>query len=82
MTLGDQPVLKVQAARAPESDIKHQTAWRVRKLFRQELFGRTKGLSANVNRPQQAADPLPDCRVIVDDENRGVGFAFQTFSVP
>src|SRR6188472_3246000 len=71
--------LQVQATYAFEPDIKHQTARRLRKRFRQELFRRAKGLSANVYRPQQAADPLPDCGVIVDDEYGGLGLKFNLF---
>src|SRR5712671_5783539 len=65
--------LKVETASPRQSHVEHQAAGPVRRGGLQKVGDGCKQLSLQAERPQQPPNRGPNVRIVVDDENSGVG---------
>jgi hypothetical protein len=60
--------LKIKAASSGQPDIEQQAGGRVRPAGLEELIYRSEQLRLQPDGSEQAADRLPDCGIIIDDD--------------
>ena len=66
---GGELSLKIKTASSGQPDIEHQAGRPIRPTGLEEFIYRSEQLRLQPDGSEQAADELPDCGVVIDDDN-------------
>lgn len=66
---GDEFPLKVEAASPRQPHVEHKTGWSGRTAGLEEFIDRGEQHCLQPDRSQKTADRLPDCGIVIDDDN-------------
>src|SRR6266566_980909 len=67
--VADQLLLQLETVQAGQADVENQASRRVRPVMPQKFLRGREGFHAQLNRPDQTAERLPNGRIIVNDEH-------------